>query len=180
MKNSNEDVMYEVVTDTNGSSYLVNLDQVCEVVREEDWIHGEIKCLSNLALSWTITLSWGAKKTESMNQRSVLSDEGLQVGDHVVVENHGKQWPHKSDIVNIDMENNTAWIRWEITRKKDLVDLGDLTQFSLKDASPRKQKPTDCYNPSSGKKCIDWEMSTWQICFGRLHRKCILLCKELF
>jgi hypothetical protein len=41
------------------------------------------------------------------------------------------------------MENNTAWIRWETTQKKDLVDLGDLKQFSLKDASPRKQKPTD-------------------------------------
>jgi hypothetical protein len=37
----------------------------------------------------TITLSWGAKKKESMNQRSILSDEGLQVGDHIVVENHG-------------------------------------------------------------------------------------------
>jgi hypothetical protein len=39
--------------------------------------------------------------------------------------------------------------------KVDLVDLEDLKQFSLKDASPRKQKPTDFYNPSSGKKCID-------------------------
>jgi hypothetical protein len=34
-----------------------------------------------------VTLSWGAKKKESINQTSVLSDEGLQVGNHVVVEN---------------------------------------------------------------------------------------------
>jgi hypothetical protein len=26
----------------------------------------------------------------TINQRNVLSDEGLQVGDHVVVKNHGK------------------------------------------------------------------------------------------
>jgi hypothetical protein len=58
-------------------------------VGEEDWILGEVNCLSNLASSRTITLSWGAKKEESINQRSVLSAEGLQVGDHVVVENHG-------------------------------------------------------------------------------------------
>jgi hypothetical protein len=59
-----------------------------------------------------IILKWGEKKKESINQRSELSDEGLQVGNHVVVENHGKQWPHKAEIVDIDMENNTAWIRW--------------------------------------------------------------------
>jgi hypothetical protein len=99
-----------------------------------------------------ITLSWQAKKKEYINQRSVLSDEGLQVGDHVVVENHGKQLLHKAEIVDIDMENNTAWIRWKTTQKLDLADLGDLTQFSLEDESPRKQKPTDFYNPPSGKK----------------------------
>ncbi len=65
-------------------------------------------------------------KEESINQRSVLSGEGLQISDHVLVENHGKQWPHKAEIIDIDMENNTAWIRRETTQKKDLVDLGDL------------------------------------------------------
>jgi hypothetical protein len=39
-----------------------------------------------------------------------------------------------------------------MTQKLDLVDLGDLRQFSLEDVSPRKQTPTDFYNPPSGKK----------------------------
>ncbi len=103
-------MIYEAVTDTNDSSYLVNLDEVYDIVGEKDWIHAEVNCLSNLASSQKITLSWGAKKKESIKQRSVLSDEGLQVGNHVVVENHGKQWPHKAEIINIDMENNTALI----------------------------------------------------------------------
>jgi hypothetical protein len=77
--------MYEAVTDTGDSSYLVNLDQVYDIVGEEDWIRGEVKCLANLASSWTITLSWGANKKESIKQRSVLSDEGLQIGDHVLL-----------------------------------------------------------------------------------------------
>jgi hypothetical protein len=76
----------------------------------------------------------------------------LQVGNHVVVENHGKRWPHKAEFVNIDVEDKKAWIRWKTTRKLDLVNLGDLTQFSLQDASPRKQNPTDFYEPHSGKK----------------------------
>jgi hypothetical protein len=102
-KNSNENVMYEAVTDTNDSSYLVTLDQIYDIVGEEDWIHGECNCLVNLASSQTITLSWEAKKKERIEQRRVISDERLQVGNHVVVENHGNQWPHKAQIVNIDM-----------------------------------------------------------------------------
>ncbi len=97
-KNSNEDVIYEAVTDTNDSSYLVTLDQIYDIVGGEDWIHGESNCLVNLASSRMITLSWGAKKKERREQRRVLSDEGLQVGNHVVVENHGKQWPHSTKL----------------------------------------------------------------------------------
>ncbi len=103
-----------------------------------------------------ITLSWGAKKKEHIEQRSVLSDEGLQVGNHVIienhvkhwphqaqkinidmdeglqvgnhviVENHGKHWTHKAQIINIDMETNKASIRWETTQKVDLIHLDDL------------------------------------------------------
>jgi hypothetical protein len=102
LKDSNEDVMYEAVTDTNDSSCLVTLDQIYYIDRKEDWIHGESNCLANLASSQTITLSWGAKKKDRIEQRRVLSDEGLQVDDHVVVENHGNQWPHKAQIVDID------------------------------------------------------------------------------
>ncbi len=56
--------MYEAVTDTNDSSYLVTLDQIYDIVGEEDWVHGESNCLVNLASGRTITLSWGAKKKE--------------------------------------------------------------------------------------------------------------------
>jgi hypothetical protein len=46
-KNSNEDVIYEAVTDSNDSSYLVSLDQIYNIVGEEDWIHSECNCLVN-------------------------------------------------------------------------------------------------------------------------------------
>ncbi len=53
-KNSNENVMYEAVTDTNDSSYLVTIDQIYDIVGGEDWIHGESNCLVNLASSQMI------------------------------------------------------------------------------------------------------------------------------
>jgi hypothetical protein len=121
--------MYEAVTDTNDSSYLVTLDQIYDTVGEEDWIR------------------WGAKKKECIEQRRVLSDEGLQVGDHVVVENHGNLWPQKAQIVDIDMENNVALIRWETTQKIDYIDLEDLKQFSIEHSAPRNRKSTDFYTP---------------------------------
>jgi hypothetical protein len=139
-KNSNENVIYEAVTDTNDSSYLVTLDQIYDIVGEEDWIHGESNCLVNLASSGMITLSWGAKKKERKEQRNVLSDASLQVGDLVVVENHGNQWPHKAQIVDIDTENKFASIRWETTQNIDYNDLEDLSRFLMDDSAPRKQK----------------------------------------
>ncbi len=61
-KNSNKDVIYEAVTDTNDSSYLVTRDQIYDIIGEEDWMNGESNCLVNLDSSQTITLSWGAKR----------------------------------------------------------------------------------------------------------------------
>jgi hypothetical protein len=109
--------MYEVDININRSSLLVNLGQVYVIVGEQDWIHSKVNCLSNLASSQTITPSWGAKKKESIHQRSILSDEGLHVGDHIVVENHGIHWQHKAEIVNIDMINDTILVIWETTQK---------------------------------------------------------------
>ncbi len=86
-KNSNEDVIYKAVTDTIDSSYCVTLDQINDIVGEEDLIHGESNCLVNLASGQMITLNWGAKKKEHKEQSTLLSDESLQVGNLVDVEN---------------------------------------------------------------------------------------------
>ncbi len=150
-KNSNKNVMYEAVTDTNDSSYLVTLDQIYDIVGEENWIHGENNCFVNLASNQTIMLSWGAKKKERKEQRGVLSDESLQVGNLVVVKKNGYQWPDEAQIVHINMENKFL-IRLETTWNIDYVDLEDLKPFSIDNSTPRKQKSSDVYTPPSGKK----------------------------
>jgi hypothetical protein len=48
-----------------------------------------------------MTLSWGAKKKEPKEQKRVLSDEGLQVGDHVFVENHGNHGHTKLKLLTL-------------------------------------------------------------------------------
>ncbi len=106
--------------------FFVSLHQIYDIVGEEDWIHCESNCLLNLASGRTITNSWGAKKKEHKEQSTLLSDECLQVGDLVVVKNHGDQWPHQACIIEIDTENKFAMIKWETTQETDSVDLGDL------------------------------------------------------
>jgi hypothetical protein len=66
-----------------------------------------------LASSQTITLSWGAKKKERIEQRRVSSDEGLQVGNHVIFENHGNQWAHQAQIIDIDRNCNVLPIYYD-------------------------------------------------------------------
>jgi hypothetical protein len=114
-ENSNEDMIYEAVTDSRNSSFLVSLHQIYDIVGEEYWIHCESNCLVNLASGQTITLSWGAKKKEHKEQCTLLSDECIQNGDLVVVKNHGDQWPHQARIIEIDVENKLAMIKWETT-----------------------------------------------------------------
>ncbi len=48
--------------------------------------------------------------------------------------NHGDQWPLQARIIEIDVENKLAMIKWEITQKTDSVDLGDLKRFSMEDS----------------------------------------------
>jgi hypothetical protein len=146
LKNSNEDVIYEAVTDSKNSSFLVSLDQIYDIVGEENRIHCESNCLVNLASGRTITLSGGAKKKEHKEQCTLLSDECLQVGDLVV------QWPHQARIIEIDTENKLATIKWETTRKTDSVDIRDLKRFSMEDSTLRKRKSTNFFSPISGKK----------------------------
>ncbi len=115
LKNSNEDVIYEAVTDSKKSSFLVTHDQIYDLIGEEDWINGESNCLVNLASGRTITLSWGAKKKEHKERSTLLSDQCLHVSDLVVVKNHGDQWPHQARIIQTDTENKLGKIQWETT-----------------------------------------------------------------
>jgi hypothetical protein len=55
------------------------------------------------------------------------------------------------------LENNFALIKWETTQNIAYVDLDNLKRFSMDDSAPRKQKSTDFYTPSSGKKIVSTE-----------------------
>ncbi len=104
-------------------------------------VQGEGNCLCNIASSWIISLSLGAKKKESSNFDALCICEG----DRVSVENHGKHWIHLEYIIRIGKNTKTAVPKWEETQKKDTVHLGDYKKYNKLDAIPRKRKSTDFF-----------------------------------
>jgi hypothetical protein len=63
----------------------------------------------------------------------------FSVGEDVIVLNHGSHWQY--------LENDTAMIRWETTRKTKSVEIKDLQKYSISDKSPRKRKLTEFFLP---------------------------------
>ena len=84
-------------------------------------------------------LFFGAKKKESTNFDALCVCEG----DRVSVENHGKHWIYLRCIISIDKNTKTAVVKWEETRKKDTVHLGDCKKYNKLDVIPRKWKSAD-------------------------------------
>ncbi len=78
----------------------------------------------------------------------------FSVGEDVIVLNHGTHWQYQGKFVGIDLENDTAMIRWETTRKTESVDIKDLQKYSISDKSPRKHKPTEFFLPQPDAKIL--------------------------
>ncbi len=89
--------VYEIFLENDTSQY-VNFGQINFIIGEEEWLQGEVNCLCNIASSWIISLSWGAKKKESKNSDALC----IFVGDCVSVENRGRHWIYLGHIISID------------------------------------------------------------------------------
>jgi hypothetical protein len=126
----------------------INLGQISDIIGEEEWLYGEVSCLCNIALSWIISLSWGAKKEESKNS----PDSCLCVGDHVTVANHGNYWIQLAKICSIDISTKLTVVKWDVTLKKDMVNLGDCKKYDEMDVRQRKCQSTDYFLDITDKK----------------------------
>ncbi len=116
--------MYEIFLENNITKYLI-FGQINNIIGDEEWLQEEVNCLCNIASSWIISLSWGAKKKESTLSDALCICEG----DHVSVKNHGKHWNHLGHIISIDKNTKTAVMKWEETLKKDTIYLCDCKRW---------------------------------------------------
>ncbi len=68
--------------------------------------------------------------------------------------NYGTHWQHHQaqTIVSIDIENNTAKIKWDTTQRNNTVELTDLTKYTMNDIGLRKRKSTNFFVPLPNQK----------------------------
>ncbi len=52
--------------------------------------------------------------------------------------NHGDAWTHCAHIISLNINENAAMIKWEITGKYDYVEFTDLKKNSEVETSQRK------------------------------------------
>jgi hypothetical protein len=50
----------------------------------------------------------------------------FSVGEMVIVMNHGDAWTHLAHIISLNVNENAAMIKWEITGKCDYIEITDL------------------------------------------------------
>ena len=99
-------------------------------------------------------------KKDSALSEDVSTSDFFSGGEDVIVLNHGNHWEYRGEIVSIDSANNTAMIRWEMTRKTKSVNMMDLQKYSVSEKSPRKRKPTEFFLPQPDAKISNENMST--------------------
>jgi hypothetical protein len=82
-ENDDDCYIYEIFQ-MNTTRFHANFGHINDIIGEEEWLHGEVNCLCNIASSRIISLSWGAKKKESRNS----PDSCICVNDRVTIANH--------------------------------------------------------------------------------------------
>ena len=138
-------IIYEIIL-VDDTKLNIKYGQICDFVSDEEWINGEINCLSDIGSKRIVTLSWGAKTKDSEDP----SCQQLKIGDLVTVSNQGDKWIHHAKIISINYDFLTAVVRWESNSKTNTVNLTDCELYDpTVTTNQRKRKSTEFYTDTS-------------------------------
>jgi hypothetical protein len=127
------------------TKFYVNYTQIHNIVGKEEWMKGESNCICNIGGNGTLILSLGAK------QKSTKWSQ-VTIGGIVAVSNHGTKLLHLAKVIKIDHVKKTAEVKWDVTRKNELVKLKHCQKYNVEETSQRKRKNIDRYAPLPEKK----------------------------
>jgi hypothetical protein len=130
----------------DGSWHYVTGEHLQDLLCDDEWLTGELNCLTMLGSNMLITLSLGARKKEE-TLRTRMKDEywGVACGDKVIVRNHGNYWPHSATVTSIDTVKKVARIKWETTLKFCEISLGDIVKKDDTIGSPSRVRKLPDY-----------------------------------
>ncbi len=70
------------------TQFYAGFSQISDIIGDEEWMKGDMNTIYNIASQRKVSLTWGAKKKSK--KRSLF-----EVGDEVIVSNHGTKWDRK-------------------------------------------------------------------------------------
>jgi hypothetical protein len=104
--------------------------RVAFFIQPRDWLAG-------------YTYQWHKKK-DKQDCKEIKEDKiNFSVGELVIVMNHGDAWTHSAHIISLNVNENAAMIKWEITGKCNYIEITNLKKNSEVETSQRKQKATE-------------------------------------
>ena len=104
-----------------------------------------------------------AKKKGIEYSESNKSKDLLIVGDRVIVMNHGMKWINYAKVIDINVNEDWAIVKWESTSKNDRVKLCDCRKYEENHVGHRKQKLTEFYIDEPIKKHMKAEQSELEV-----------------
>ncbi len=142
--------------------------------------------MSNIGSHRIVNLPFGAKKKEKKNNTQSLLDnlsthnkkakkKGIEysesnkskdlliVGDCVIVMNHGMKWINYAKVIDINVNEDWAIVKWESTSKNDRVKLCNCKKYEENHVGHRKQKPTEFYMDEPVEKHMKAEQSKLEV-----------------
>jgi hypothetical protein len=87
----------------------------------------------------------------------------LIVGDHDIVMNHGMKRINYAKVIDINVNEDWAIIKWESTSKNDRVKLCDCKKYEENHVGHRKQKPPEFYMDEPIEKHMKAEQSELEV-----------------
>jgi hypothetical protein len=123
------------------------------------WNKAERKKYTRRLLEDMSTHNKKAKKQEIEYSESNKSKDLMIVGYRVIVMKHGMKWINYAKVIDINVNEDWAIVKWESTYKNDKVKLSDCKKYEENHAGHRKQKPTEFYMDKPIKKHMKTEKS---------------------
>ncbi len=104
-----------------------------------------------------------AKKKGTEFSESNKSKDCLIIGDRVIDMNHGMKWINYAKIIDINVNEDWAIVKWESTSKNDKVKLCDCKKYEENHVGHRKRRPTEFYMDEPVKKHMKTEKSELEV-----------------
>jgi hypothetical protein len=140
----NKHYKYEIYMDK--LRFYVNYGQISNIIGDEPWMKSDVHCLCNLSSHRILMLTLGSKRKPITNKGELCGAgkdiEQIEIGDMVTMSNHGNLFPLAIVKKNNSLDK-TAKIKWDVSCKKDTIELCHLKKYSVNVSNKRNRKEID-------------------------------------